>query len=205
MQQQLARAYRIGHDVREAPRSGERCAPNRNASPPRRYTYDSFSCAPPGTHRFDLPALQHEARLVALFDEIIEARLAVLGNQAGSCAAALVMGGRNGTMGGCERLSVRRGEPTARTGVRAHQRYRELPGVPALVYARARACRARPPRSSPPSACARGRLHGRVHDPQHAREPERSVHMQLVSGPFRTLEGQLAADTDRNPRLPRGA
>ena len=34
-----------------------------------------------------------------------------------------------------------------------------------------------------------GALHGRVHHPQHARAPSARIDMQLVSGPFRTLEG----------------
>src|SRR5262245_54688228 len=35
-----------------------------------------------GAHRLDLPALQLQPRLVAVFDEIVEARPAVFGNQA---------------------------------------------------------------------------------------------------------------------------
>jgi ribose/xylose/arabinose/galactoside ABC-type transport system permease subunit len=35
----------------------------------------------PGTHRLHFPALQLQSRLVAVFDEIVETRLAVLGDQ----------------------------------------------------------------------------------------------------------------------------
>ena len=62
--------------------SGEMCAPKRNASPSRTYTYASVSCARPARIDFDFPALQHHARLEAVLDEIVEARLAVLGDQA---------------------------------------------------------------------------------------------------------------------------
>ena len=51
-----------------------------------------------GTHRLDFPALQHQACLVALFDEIFEARLAVLGDNAG-CGVGLCHG-RSGHWGG---------------------------------------------------------------------------------------------------------
>ena len=46
---------------------------------------------PARAHGFDLPAMQHEAGLVALLDEIVEARLAVLGNEAGSFGCGLAM------------------------------------------------------------------------------------------------------------------
>ena len=73
--------------------------------------------------------------------------------------------------------------------VRAHQRHRELPAIPAVVHARAGARRARRRRSSRPSACGRGRCAGSS-PPATRSIRQRGVRMQLVSGPFRTLEGE---------------
>ncbi len=97
----------------------------------------------PRPHGFDLPTLQGDTRLVALLDEILESRFAVLGNQAGGGGLGLghrsiVMGARASRVQshheGDQALSDHR--PTAGESLRGHQRYRELPQLPPLVHAR---------------------------------------------------------------------
>ena len=79
-------------------------------------------------------------------------------------------------------------QPPSRA-VRAHQRYRELSALPALVHPRARADRAPSARSLRRIGVKQGPLHGEF-TTRNELEPDTRILMQLVSGPFRTLEGE---------------
>src|SRR5437016_851982 len=87
-----------------------------------------------GAHGLDLPALERHARLVALLDEVVEARLAVLGDQP---RRLRLFGHPLSLMGKCPDArdqALGAGGQAARGVVRAHQRYRELSAVPAMVH-----------------------------------------------------------------------
>ena len=164
------------------------------------------SCARPGAHGLDLPALQREARLEALLDEIVEARLAVLGDEAVAGSAcwpwvAVVRvrsrsgarlyreacrgGGDLGTIAVHARgqaLGARR--PAAEPPVRAHQRYRELSAfLPWCTHARVES------RTEREIVATIGVKQGplQASSPRATcSSPTSAILMQLVSGPFKS-------------------
>ena len=105
VQQQLAGAVRLGQHMGGGRAQRRQVGAEQEGLPVAQVHVGLGELRAPGAHGLHLPALQGDARLVALLDEVLVARLAVLGDEAGG-AAALVMGRADGTMGACERLSV---------------------------------------------------------------------------------------------------
>ena len=85
----------------------------------------------------------------------------------------------------------------------AGQRHRELSAVPALVHACARRLAQRAGTRGHASGCAAGPLHTEF-TTRNTFEHEARIRMQLVKGPFATLDGEWRFEPHRRRRLPRG-
>ena len=83
VEQQLAGAVRLRHDVRGG--RAQRCqvGAEQEGLAVAQVHVGLGELGAAGAHGLHFPALQRDARLVALLDEIVVARLAVLGDQAG--------------------------------------------------------------------------------------------------------------------------
>ncbi len=165
---------------------------------------------PARAHRLHFPALQHQARLEALLDEVLEARLAVLGDQAFGfvgvwpCCSAVPRMARELNIVTGRRLWGRgllvtiprhaRGQAlglVAQPPSRMFALINDIESYPAFVpgctHARVESRDARRDRGY--ARRAQGADASGDHHPQHASSRTVGVHMSLVEGPFKMLEG----------------
>src|SRR6185295_12851528 len=87
MEQELSRAHRIGHDVGRRRLEWADVRVNEEHLFVAHVHISLGELRASGAHGFHFPALQGETGLEAVFDEVIEARLAVLGDQAFGCVS----------------------------------------------------------------------------------------------------------------------
>src|SRR6202047_2251339 len=148
----------------------------------------------PRAHGLDLPALQRQPRLVALLDEILEARLAVFGDQS---RRLCVFGHEQGVMGQCRMREVKRSALVSKPPAEMFALINDIESYPQFLpwctHARVQS------RSQQEIVATLGVRQGALHGEFTTRntlEPESSIRMQLVSGPFRTLQGEWGVAPD---------
>src|SRR3984893_12397695 len=142
----------------------------------------------PRAHGLDLPALQRQPRLVALLDEILEARLAVFGDQS---RRLCVFGHWLSVMGQCRMREVKRSALVSNPPAELFALINDIESYPQFLpwctHARVQS------RSQQELVATLGVRQGALHGEFTTRntlEPERSISLQPLSVPFRTLQGE---------------
>src|ERR1700732_1691944 len=142
----------------------------------------------PRAHGLDLPALQRQPRLVALLDEIFEARLAVFGDQS---RRLCVFGHPLSVMGQCRMREVKRSALVSKPPSELFALINDIESYPQFLpwctHARVQS------RSQQEIVATLGVRQGALHGEfttGNPLGPEHSLRMHRVSGPFSTLQGE---------------